>query len=454
VSQEIFILQAQTITFPQQGPYTFGQAPVTLGATASSGLPVTYTVTSGPCTVSGGTLTLTGAGSCVVAADQAGDRTSYGAAPRVSSTIVVAKATPTIGWADPAPITYGTALSAGQLDATASVPGSFAYAPGAGAILNAGANQPLTATFTPTDTGNYTTATATAHITVNPAPTATTLTATPNPSLPGQAVTFTATVSPGDGGGTFGFKADGTTIAGCGAQAVSAASPYRATCTTGALGAGAHAITATYSGDANYQANTSSALAQQVGKASTQTTLASSANPSVYGQTVTFTATVSPGDGGGTVAFSSDGTTIPTCSAQAVSSTAPFKATCTTTGLSVGTHAITAVYSGDANYQGSSSAAFSQAVNKAPTKLAAAAAKRGLLTTTFAATLTRRLDGAPLAGQPVVFLVQGVRACQATTNSAGVAVCTTVGLFLGPTTYTATYAGDANYQPSTATATL
>ncbi len=61
-------------------------------------------------------------------------------------------APPTLTWADPAPITYGTALSAGQYNATASLPGTFAYTPPLGTVLNAGTGQVLSTTFTPTDT--------------------------------------------------------------------------------------------------------------------------------------------------------------------------------------------------------------------------------------------------------------------------------------------------------------
>ena len=56
-----------------------------------------------------------------------------------TTTITVLKATSTITWSTPADITYGTALSATQLNATANVPGSFVYAPVAGTVLNAGA---------------------------------------------------------------------------------------------------------------------------------------------------------------------------------------------------------------------------------------------------------------------------------------------------------------------------
>ncbi len=85
----------------------------------------------------------------------------------LSQTVI--PATPIITWASPAPITYGTALGAAQLDATASVPGTFAYSPTAGAVLNAGDNQPLSVTFTPTDNIDYTIATAMTTISVNPA---------------------------------------------------------------------------------------------------------------------------------------------------------------------------------------------------------------------------------------------------------------------------------------------
>ena len=71
----------------------------------------------------------------------------------------------TITWSAPADITYGTALGATQLNATPNVPGSFVYSPVAGTVLNAGAGQTLSVTFTPTDAANYTGATATARST-------------------------------------------------------------------------------------------------------------------------------------------------------------------------------------------------------------------------------------------------------------------------------------------------
>jgi hypothetical protein len=80
----------------------------------------------------------------------------------------VTKATPTIKWPVPATIVYGTALSAAQLNATASVPGSFAYDPAAGEVLAAGKHEIL-ATFTPKNTTDEATVQATVTLTVSKA---------------------------------------------------------------------------------------------------------------------------------------------------------------------------------------------------------------------------------------------------------------------------------------------
>jgi hypothetical protein len=86
-----------------------------------------------------------------------------------SLTITAAAASaPTITWNTPASIQYGTALSNVQLDATASVPGNFLYAPAAGTVLHAG-SQKLTAIFTPADATNYSAVTATVQLTVSQA---------------------------------------------------------------------------------------------------------------------------------------------------------------------------------------------------------------------------------------------------------------------------------------------
>jgi MBG domain/Domain of unknown function (DUF4214)/MBG domain (YGX type)/Abnormal spindle-like microcephaly-assoc'd, ASPM-SPD-2-Hydin/Immunoglobulin domain len=90
----------------------------------------------------------------------------YGSTASDPKTLTVtAKTKPTLLWFQPAAITYGTALSAAQLNAVANVPGTFVYTPAAGTVLNAGI-QTLSVTFTPTDTADYTTAMATQTLTV------------------------------------------------------------------------------------------------------------------------------------------------------------------------------------------------------------------------------------------------------------------------------------------------
>ena len=83
-----------------------------------------------------------------------------------TAVINVSQATPTISWSNPANIVYGTALGGTQLDATASVAGTFTYTPAAGTVLGAGDDQTLSVSFAPTDTTDYTTASATATINV------------------------------------------------------------------------------------------------------------------------------------------------------------------------------------------------------------------------------------------------------------------------------------------------
>ena len=95
------------------------------------------------------------------------DTTDYTTAS-AAATINVLQATPTINWANPADIVFGTALSGASWmrlfwtvgGMSASVPGTFTYTPVAGTVLGTGNNQTLSVSFTPTDTTDYTTAAA------------------------------------------------------------------------------------------------------------------------------------------------------------------------------------------------------------------------------------------------------------------------------------------------------
>jgi len=162
--------QNQTIIFtPFTTPVIFGSGTFNLTATSSSGLTVTFVSTNTlVATILGNTVTIVGVGATVIKAQQAGNG-SYNAATDVPLTLTVNKATPVITWSNPVNITYGTALSATQLNATASVPGTFVYSPILGTVLNAGNGQTLSVTFTPTDGTVYNSTSANVLINVSKA---------------------------------------------------------------------------------------------------------------------------------------------------------------------------------------------------------------------------------------------------------------------------------------------
>jgi hypothetical protein len=172
-----------TLTWATPSAITYG---TTLSATqlnATSSLAdgtITYSPASGT-TPSAGTQTLT---ATFTPTDTANYNTATG-----TVSLTVNKATPTLTWATPSTITYGTALSATQLNATASVAGSFAYSPASGAILSVG-TQTLSATFTPTDTTNFNSASASVSLNVIVA-------------VPGAPTAITATTANGEATVTF-----------------------------------------------------------------------------------------------------------------------------------------------------------------------------------------------------------------------------------------------------------
>ena len=99
-----------------------------------------------------GTVLHAGSGQTLTASTAA---TANDNAVTATVTINVLPVTPTITWANPADIVYGTPLGPAQLDAASSVAGTFTYTPAAGDILEAGPAQTLTATFTPADAVDF-----------------------------------------------------------------------------------------------------------------------------------------------------------------------------------------------------------------------------------------------------------------------------------------------------------
>ncbi len=93
---------------------------------------------------------------------------SLGSVTSNNAVLTVTLVNPTLTWATPAAIAYGTLLTNTQLNASANVPGTFAYTPGVGALLNAG-SRTLSVLFTPTDSARYATASATVSVNVTQA---------------------------------------------------------------------------------------------------------------------------------------------------------------------------------------------------------------------------------------------------------------------------------------------
>jgi sugar lactone lactonase YvrE len=282
--------------------------------------------------------------------------------------------------------------------------------------------------------------------------TATALTSSANPSSVGQNVTFTATVTISGGGGvapdgTVTFM-DGTTI--LGTQSLNAGGV--ATYSTSTLANGLHQITAVYNGDSSkeIQGSTSADLSQDV-LASSSIVLASSLNPSIYGNPVTFTATVPSSAtqaATGTVSFLDNGAQIGTGTLAGN----PGVATFTTSLLMVGTHSISASYAGDSYNGASTSPAVSQTVNQTQTStMVSIATSPGIagLPDTITATV-KVISGAGTPTGTVTFTSGTTQLGSAILTSGTAAI--TPALAAGTYQIVATYSGDADNSGSASAA--
>ena len=216
-----------------------------------------------------------------------------------------------------------------------------------------------------------------------------------------------------------------------------------ATFTTSALSAGTHSLKAVYSGDSTYAISTSTSLSQVVNQATTSTALMASPNPSSFGQSVAFTATVTPSTAGGSVTFK-DGTT-----ALGSISLTNGTAVLNTSGLIVGTHSVTAIYAGDANDRTSTSSAVSQQVNQASSQTVLTSS---LNPSSFGTNITLTATVTPAAAAGTVTFKDGSASIGTGTLSGGVATVTIATLSTGSHSLTASYPGDTNDTGSTSTA--
>ena len=402
----------------------------------SAAHPATGSVTGvGGATLSPLTFTYNGSGSAPVNAgtydvvgSYAGDLNYESASG--TATITIGKETPSLSWTRPAAIVYGTALGAGQLNAAATVAGTFNYSPGGGTVLAAGAGQPLSAVFTPTDPANYLGGSIATTIDVVPAG----LTVRANDAakpfgapLPGFTATFTGFVNgdtPASLGGTLGFATTATVNSAVGVYPV----------VPGGVSASNYTIA--------FVAGTLSIV-----RSSVLVGVGTSPEPSGLDQPMTFVASVAaapPGAGSptGIVRFF-DGTTL--LGSSTVSGGA---ASLTTAGLDTGAHVIEARYDGDGSFDIGANSSTHNVATAADTPSVTLTSSRNPSNSGQSVTFTANvsLSSGSVAG--VVEFYDAGTLIGSSSIAAGRATLTTTALAVGSHAMTARYAGIAGVPPS------
>ncbi|MGC8640994.1 MAG: beta strand repeat-containing protein, partial [Isosphaeraceae bacterium] len=368
-----------------------------------------------------------------------------------------------ITWPLPTRFVYGTPLGSSVLDAraynpnspTQIVPGTFAYTPVSGTVLGAGV-QTLKATFTPTDTATYANTTATASLTVSQATVTPVLQESTTASKYGQSVTFKATLKAYGLGalptGSVTFY-DGPSSTATPIGTVPIDSTGAASLSVSSLGVGTHSIYASYGGNSNYTSSKSLTVTQSVSKNTDTTAVTSSANPIFYGQSVAYTAVVTPPSSPaglpvptGTVTFK-DGYTVlgtATLNSQGAAIFTP------TVNPTVGNHVITATYGGDSYYLGSSGS-FTQIVNKGATFASLSSSSTGDQSVFGeSVTLTATITAASGSGTPTgsVTFKDGVTTLATKTLVNGTATYTTTAFSVATHNVSVVYTGSTNYAAS------
>jgi trimeric autotransporter adhesin len=284
----------------------------------------------------------------------------------------------------------------------------------------------------------------------------------PASSTFGASVTFTATVGGGPSPtGTVQFK-DGAANLG----APQTLSGGTASVTTSALTSGAHTITAVYSGDANFGGSTSPNFSHTVNPASTTTVLSSSVNPSIFGQAISLSATVTGPSGLGTptgsIQFRIDGSDF----GSPVALSGGSATSGSTNALAVGSHPVAAVYTPDAasaaSFSGSTSTVIAtQTVNQAlSTTTLVSSVNPSVFGQSVTLTATVKNGATPIAVGSISFIEGGTCATPGTTlqsgqtpNASGVVTFTTTTFSVNGHTVLACYNGSGSFGPSQATLT-
>ncbi|MFG2533013.1 Ig-like domain repeat protein [Streptomyces sp. NPDC048516] len=451
-----------TVTFDFGDGTPVASAPLSGGVARTSHA---YTVAGGPFTA-----TASYDGDASFTASSGTDTQTVGKA--ATTTAVVSSPDPTVA-GQPTTLTATVAAQApGAGTPTGTV--TFTFGDGTPTVTAPLSNGLATTTHTYTDTSgspytltgtyngdaNYTTSSGTDTQTVNKAATTTSLVTSPDPTVAGQPTTLTATVAPvapgaGTPTGTVTFTfGDGTN------PATATLSGGVATVTHAFAGTSGspYTLTGTYNGDANFTTS-SGTDTQTVNKAATTTSLVSSPDAGVVGQSITLTATVAPvapgaGTPTGTVTFTfGDGTSPATATLSGGVATV----THTWTTRSGSPYALTATYNGDTNFT-ASSGTDTQTVNKAATTTTVTSAPDPSVagqSVTLTATVTAQAPGTGAPTGTVTFTFGDGTSATTAPLSGGTATVTHTyaGTSGSPYTATAAYNGDTNYATSSGTDT-
>jgi Bacterial Ig-like domain (group 3) len=425
---------------------------------AETGLPgdATGTVafTSGASTLCTATLPATGCatsttlfvGSYPIIATYSGDGNYSGSTASTALTVTIATSSFTAS-ATPPTVPFGTPAALGETGLPGVATGTVTFTSGALTLCTATlpatgcttastlavADYPIVATYS--GDGNLTGSSATTDLTVTLAPTSFSASATAASIVYGTSSTLAESGLPGAATGTVTFRSGGSTLC-------STLLPTTSCVTSTSLGGGTYAITATYSGDGSFAASTA-ATSLTVTRAPT-VIVASAAPASVpFGATSSLRVSGLPVGATGTITFRSAGMTLCTAMLPATSCTV-------STVLGVGVHPITASYSGDGNYAGST-AATSLTVTPAATTTRVLSSQNpalpnqrivyvaSVLSNPGSGTVTFSADGAPIAGCVAV----------PTDPFTGVAICSTSYPTPGTHVIAAMFNGNANFMSST-----
>ncbi len=428
---------AQTITFAALGDKTFTDAPFALTATSTSGLPAAFSVVSGPASIAGNTLTITGAGAITVRAAQVGN-INFAAATPVDRTFNVAKANQTIDF--PLPISLaldqspfalvGTATSNLALTFATSNPvpttGTHAVATLNGNVLALVGTGKIDITASQGGDGNFNAATA--------------VTKTLIVNSQSQTLTFAATELPNKVFGDADFAIRGTSNRGLPITFISdnpgvavviqgTTTGNDTTATVKITGAGSAKISATQLGTADTSAAAPIERTLTVAKANQTITFAALANKIYLDAPFTVGATAS--------------SSLPPVFSVVSGPATLNAATSTVTLTGAGTVTIRAAQPGDTHYNAAANVDRTFTVSKAEQ------------TITFPTVGTKLRSDAPFTLSATASSnLTAITFSSSNTNVASVAGNTVTIRGLGTTTLTATQAGDANFNSGAATQTL